>query len=471
MSVVSNKKIDKNLVELEIKVDAEAFENAVEKAFKKNSPKIQIPGFRKGKAPRAIVEKMYGKGCFYEDAVNDLYPVEYAAAVKEAGLDPVAHPEIEIVSIDDNGFVFKAKVTVKPEVEVSGYKGIEVKKTVEAVKDTDIADEIDRMRERNARLIDVEDRAAQNGDNTVIDFEGSVDGVAFEGGKGENYPLTLGSNQFIPGFEDQIVGHNIGDEFDVNVTFPTEYHAAELAGKDSVFKVKLKEIRVRELPVADDEFAKDVSEFNTLDELKADIKAKLTETRQKAADTDVENKLIDTVIDNMKADIPEVMFENAVDNMVADFEQRLTSQGMSLELYMQYTGFDKDSFRKQFEEQAQKQVKIRLALEKIVELENIVPTDEELEAEIAKLAESYGIEKEKVRALLPTEEIKKDIAVQKAIDLIKDSAVIKTSQSKTKKATAEAAVSDKKTDSATKKSASTPKKKTATKKAETEDAE
>ena len=482
MSLVSNKKTDTNLVELEIKVDAEAFELALQRAYKKNVGKIQVPGFRKGKAPRKIIEKMYGKECFYEDAVNDIYPIEYAAAVKEAGLDPVDHPDVEVVSLDENGLVFKAKVTVKPEVEVVDYKGIEVKKTVAAVNEDEITAEIDRLRDRNGRLVNVEDRAAANGDNTLIDFEGFVDGVAFEGGKGENYPLTLGSNQFIPGFEDQIVGHKAGEEFDVNVPFPAEYHVPELAGKDSVFKVKLNEIRVRELPEADDEFAKDVSEFDTLDELKADIKAKLTETKEKAADTDVENKLIDTVIANMKAEIPEVMYEHAVDNMVHDFEHRLASQGMTLELYMQYTGFTMADFRKQFEEQAQKQVKIRLALEKIVELENIAPTEEELNAEYENMAKTYSMDVEKVKELVPVEELSADIAVQKAIDLVKDSAVIKTTRSRAKKATteeaSEAPATTKKTTSTAakktttaKKTTSTAKKTTTAKKAKTEDAE
>ena len=482
MSLVSNKKTDTNLVELEIKVDAAAFEEALQRAYKKNVGKIQVPGFRKGKAPRKIIEKMYGKECFYEDAVNDIYPIEYAAAVKEAGIDPVDHPDVEVVSLDENGLVFKAKVVVKPEVEVKDYKGIEVKKTIAAVNDDEVTAEIDRLRDRNGRLVNVEDRAAANGDNTLIDFEGFVDGVAFEGGKGENYPLTLGSNQFIPGFEDQIVGHKVGEEFDVNVPFPTEYHVPELAGKDSVFKVKLNEIRVRELPEADDEFAKDVSEFDTLDELKADIKAKLTETKEKAADTDVENKLIDTVIANMKAEIPEVMFEHAVDNMVHDFEQRLASQGMTLELYLQYTGFTMADFRKQFEEQAQKQVKIRLALEKIVELENIAPTDEELDAEFENMAKTYSMDKEKVKELVPVEELSADIAVQKAIDLVKASASIKTTRSRAKKATTDEAetapktkkttsTAAKKTTSTAKKTTSTAKKTTTAKKAKTEDAE
>ena len=454
MSLVSSKKTDKNLVEMEIKVEPQDFSAAVERAYKKNVKKIQVPGFRKGKAPKWLIEQTYGKEFFYEDAVNDVYPTAYAEAVKEAGISPVDHPEVEMVSLDDNGLVFKAKVVVKPEVEVSDYKGIKVEKKVVPVTDADVDAEIDKRRERNGRLVNVEDRTAQNGDNVLIDFEGFVDDKAFEGGKGEKYPLTVGSNQFIPGFEDQIVGHAIGDEFDVKVPFPAEYHVPELAGKDSVFKVKLHEIRVRELPEADDEFAKDVSEFDTLDELKADIKTKMTETNAQAADTEVENKLIDTVIDNMKADIPEVMYEHATDDMVRDFEQRLASQGMNLKLYLQYTGMDMDALRKQFAEQAQKQVKIRLALEKIVELEKIEPTEEDYDKEFDRMAKAYQMEKDKIKELVPVEELKMDIAVQKAIDLIKDSAEIV--EEKAKKTTA------KKTTTA---------KKAPAKKAKTEDAE
>ncbi len=450
MSLVSSKKVETNKYELEVNVNAETFKDGIQKAYLKNVSKINVDGFRKGKAPKSIIEARYGKDFFYEEAVNLIYPDAYADAVKESGIEPVAHPEVEITSIDENGFSFKAIVIVKPEVEVTSYKGLKATKKSVTVTVSNINEELEKMRERNGRMVSVEDRAAANGDNTLIDFEGFTDGVAFEGGKGENYPLTLGSNQFIPGFEDQIVGHNIGEEFDVNVTFPAEYQAKELAGKPAVFKVKINEIRTRELPELDDEFAKDVSDFDTLDELKADIKAKLKEAKEKEATNDIENQLIDEVIKNMKADIPEVMYDNAVEGMVNDFAQRLQSQGMQLELYLQYMGMDINTFKKQFEEQAQKQVKIRLALEKIVELENITPTDEEIEAEFDKMADAYKMSKEQIKAIIPVEEFKKDIAVNKAIDLVKDSAVIekKTTRKTTAKKTT--AADEEKTEEAAK---------------------
>ena len=450
MSLVSSKKVETNKYELEVNVNAETFKDGIQKAYLKNVSKINVDGFRKGKAPRSIIEARYGKDFFYEEAVNLIYPDAYADAVKESGIEPVAHPEVEITSIDENGFSFKAIVIVKPEVEVTSYKGLKATKKSVTVTVSNINEELEKMRERNGRMVSVEDRAAANGDNTLIDFEGFTDGVAFEGGKGENYPLTLGSNQFIPGFEDQIVGHNIGEEFDVNVTFPAEYQAKELAGKPAVFKVKINEIRTRELPELDDEFAKDVSDFDTLDELKADIKAKLKEAKEKEATNDIENQLIDEVIKNMKADIPEVMYDNAVEGMVNDFAQRLQSQGMQLELYLQYMGMDINTFKKQFEEQAQKQVKIRLALEKIVELENITPTDEEIEAEFDKMADAYKMSKEQIKAIIPVEEFKKDVAVNKAIDLVKDSAVIekKTTRKTTAKKTT--AADEEKTEEAAK---------------------
>lgn len=438
MSLVSSKKVETNKYELEVNVNAEVFKDGIQKAYLKNVSKINVDGFRKGKAPRSIIEARYGKDFFYEEAVNLIYPDAYADAVKESGIEPVANPEVEITAIDENGFSFKAIVTVKPEVEVTSYKGLKATKKSVTVTAANINEELEKMRERNGRMVTVEDRAAKKGDNTLIDFEGFTDGVAFEGGKGENYPLTLGSNQFIPGFEDQIIGHNIGEEFDVNVTFPTEYQAKELAGKPAVFKVKINEIRTRELPELDDEFAKDVSDFDTLDELKADIKSKLKDAKEKEATNDIENQLIDEVIKNMKAEIPEVMYDNAVEGMVNDFAQRLQSQGMQLDLYLQYMGMDLVTFKKQFEEQAQKQVKIRLALEKIVELENITPSDDEIEAEFDKMAETYKMSKEQIKALIPIEEFKKDIAVNKAIDLVKDSAVIekKTTRKTTAKKTA-----------------------------------
>ena len=434
MGLVSANKVETNKYELSIQIDAAAFEAAVEKAYRKSVKKISVPGFRPGKAPRKIVEKMYGEGVFYEDAINDLYPSVLSEAVEEAKLELVDRPEVEVTKVDKaEGVALKAVCIVKPEVEISDYKGIKAEKTVKTVSDEDLDGELKKMADRNARVVSVEGRAAENGDITVIDFEGFVDDKAFEGGKAEGFELTLGSGQFIPGFEEQIVGHNTDDEFDVNVEFPKEYQAEELAGKPAVFKVKLHEIKTRELPAIDDEFAKDVSEFDTLEELKADISKKLQEQYDKAADTEVENQLIDAVIANMKAEIPEIMYENRVDESVREFEYRLQSQGMNLDLYLQYTGMELDSFRKTFREQAEKQVKIRLALEKIVELENIEPTAEEIEAEYNKMAENYKLEVEKVKSFVPEKDLAKDLAVNKAIDLIKESAVLSDKKPAAKK--------------------------------------
>ena len=435
MGLVSSNKVETNKYELIVTIDADAFEAAVEKAYRKSVKKISVPGFRPGKAPRKMIEKLYGEGVFFEDAVNDLYPSALASAVEEAKLELVDRPEVEITKIEKaDGVEFKATCIVKPEVEVSDYKGIKAEKTVKTVTDEDLNGELNKMADRNARVVSVEDRAAENGDITVIDFEGFVDGKAFDGGKAEGFSLTLGSGQFIPGFEDQVVGHNVEDEFDVNVEFPAEYQAEELAGKPAVFKVKLHEIKTRQLPAIDDEFVKDVSEFDTLDQLKEDITKKLQEQYDKSADTEVENQLIDAVIANMKAEIPEVMFENRVDESVREFEYRLQSQGMNLELYLQYTGMEMDAFRKTFREQAEKQVKIRLALEKIVELENIQPSAEEIAAEYDKMAENYKMEVEKIKGYIPEKDLVKDLAVNKAIDLIKDSAEIVEKKPAAKKA-------------------------------------
>ena len=424
MSLVSKTNTATNKYELEIKVSAEDFEKACQKVYLRRVKKIEIPGFRKGKAPRKTIEKLYGEGFFYEEAVNDIYPTAIQEAVTESGLEIVCPPEVDVADISkENGVTFKAVCTVKPEVTVKDYKGIKAAKEVKAVTDEDVNAEIDRMRDRNSRTITVEDRAAANGDTVVIDFEGFVDGVAFDGGKAEKFSLTLGSGQFIPGFEDQVVGHSTGDEFDVNVTFPEEYHAENLKGKPAVFKIKLHEITAKELPEADDEFAKDASEFDTLDELKADIRKKLEDANERAASTEFENKLIDTVIENMEGEIPTEMYEVRIDEMIRDFEYRLQSQGMSLDLYLQYTGMNRNSFRKTFEAQAQRQVKIRLALEKIVELENIVPTEEEVEQEYTRLAEGYKMDVERLKGLIPAADVTKDVAVNKASDMIRDSAV------------------------------------------------
>ncbi len=454
MSLKEFKKVDTNRYELEIVIDAGTFAEANRQAYEKNVKDINIPGFRKGKAPMSIIQKMYGEGVFYEDALNILYPDAVEGAIKEAKLKFVDDKiDFDMVSIGAEGVDFKVTVTVEPEVELGEYKGIKAEKAATDVTDAEVDEEISRLADRNARMISVEDRAATMGDTAVIDFEGFVDGVAFEGGKGESFSLGLGSGSFIPGFEEQVVGHNVGEEFDITVTFPEDYQADDLAGKEAVFKIKLHEIKVRELPEIDDEFAKDVSEFDTLDELKADLKAKALERKQKAADEQVENEIVDKIVEGMKAEIPEAMINNRVKQMVQDFAYRLQMQGMNIETYIQYTGTDMAEFEKTFRPQAEKQVKMRLALEKIVELENIVPTEEEINAQIDKMAESYGITAEQVKNAVPAEEIAKDIAVNKAVDLVKEAAVITEAKAKKPAAKKPAA------------------KKTATKKAEEKDAE
>lgn len=425
MGLNSSNKTAANTYELEISVDKDKFAEAVDKAFRKNAKRINVPGFRKGKAPRSIIEKLYGEGVFYEDAVNSLYPEAYESAVKEAGIEPVDRADVEVVKIGkEDGLVFKAKVTVKPEVEVGEYKGLKAVKKIYKTTDDDVEHELSHIRERNARIISVDDRAVQKGDIAVIDFEGFLDGVAFEGGKAEKHELEIGSESFIPGFEEQIVGHNIGEEFDINVTFPENYHSEKLAGKPVVFKIKLHEIKMRELPDLDDEFAKDVSEFDTLDEYKADIKKHIQEMKDNRSNSDVEDALIDQVISGMKAEIPEVMYEHAIDNMVNDFDYRLQMQGMNVKTYLQYAGMEMEDFRKTFREQAERQVKIRLALEKIAELEKFEATEEDIESECKNLAERYGVDADKVKKLLKEEDLKKDIVINKAIDFIRDNAVI-----------------------------------------------
>ena len=426
MNLVKSEKLENSKHELQFSVDAAAFNEAVDKAFKREGRKYSIPGFRKGKAPRHMIEKMYGADIFHYDAINDLFPEAYEAAVKETGIEPVDRPEVEVVSMSaEDGAVLKAVVTVKPEVKIGEYKGLEAVKTVKAVEDSAVDAEIDRMRERNARILTREGKA-ENGDITDIDFEGFVDGVAFEGGKAEHFSLTLGSGQFIPGFEDQIVGHSAGEEFDVNVKFPEEYQAAELAGKDATFKVKLHEVKYKELPAADDEFAKDVSEYDTLDELKASIRKNMEESNEKQAELEVENALVDKVIETLEGDIPPVMIENRIDEMVRDFEYRLSQQGLRLEDYIKYTGGDEAKFRESFKDQADKQVKIRLALEAVADAEGIVATEEDFENELSRIAGMYQMDVDKVRSLVPEKEVKRDLAVNKAIDFIKSNAKITT---------------------------------------------
>ena len=430
MKLVKNEKLEKSMVELQFSVDAETFRAAVDKAYKREGKKYNVPGFRKGKAPRAMIEKMYGADIFHYDAINDLFPENYEAAVKEAGLEVVGQPEVDVVSMSmDEGVVLKAVVPVKPEVTVGEYTGLKVTRKVTAVEDADVEAEITRMQERNGRMITREGKA-ENGDTADIDFEGFVDGVAFEGGKGEHYSLVLGSNSFIPGFEEQVVGHEAGEEFDVNVTFPEQYHAAELAGKPAVFKIKLHEVKYKELPALDDEFAKDVSEYDTLDELRASIRKEMEERNAKQADVQVENDLVDQVIATLEGEIPEAMYESRMDDMVRDFEYRLSQQGLKLEMYLQYMGQTLETFRASYKEQAEKQVKIRLALEAVAAKEKLEATDEDFNAEVKRIADQYKMEEEKVRELVDEKAVKADLAVNKAIDFIKEKAEITTEEVK-----------------------------------------
>ena len=425
MSLTKSEVIEKNRYELQISVDKATFDAAVTAVYRKQAKNISVPGFRKGKAPRSVIEKMYGTGVFFEDAINDLIPDAYTEAAKESGLEIVGQPEFDIVSIDENGLVLSAKVYVKPDVEIKDYCGIEVEKKVEAVTDEDVNKELEVIRERNSREIDVTDRAAELGDTTVIDFEGFCDGVAFEGGKGTDYALKLGSGSFIPGFEEQIVGKNIDEEFDVNVTFPEEYHAADLAGKPAVFKVKIHAITNVELPALDDDFAKDVSEFDTLDEYKADIKAKIEKRHETAAENAVEDKLVATLIERLEGDIPEAMYEAETENFVRDYDTRLRSQGLDLKTYFKYTGMTLDSLREQMRPQAERQVKARLALEKIAALENIEATEDDINEEYNNIATAYGIEIEQVKESIEADAIAADMKVKKALDFVKEKAVIK----------------------------------------------
>lgn len=426
MSLKATNNVETNKYELEIEISDEDFEAAIEKAYLKARKNIAMPGFRKGKAPRKLIEKEYGEQVFFEDAVNLLYAPVVNGAVEESGLELVTRPEVEVTEISkENGVKLKATCITKPEVEVKDYKGIEVEKVVNPVTDEDINKQLDALREKNVTVETVDDRAAENGDDVVIDFEGFKDDVAFEGGKAEDFTLSLGSGQFIPGFEDQIVGHNAGEDFDINVTFPDEYQVKELAGAPAVFKIKLKSISKKVMPELDDDMVKDSTEFDTVDEYKADVKKKLEEANEKHADSEVEAKIFDKVIENMTAEIPQVMFDNRVNEMISELEQRLAPQGISLDLYMQYTGQTIDTVKKAYAEQAEKQVKLRLALEKIAKLENIEVTEDELKAEFDKLAEAYKLDVDQIKQFIHDDDLKKDIAVGKAVDLIKDAAVIK----------------------------------------------
>ncbi len=425
MSLKNATKKENNRVELEIEVDAATFGAAVDAAYKKDVKKMSVPGFRKGKAPRALIEKEYGSGVFYETAMNDIYPSALDEAIKESGYKYVEDKvDLDVVSVGAEGLVFKATITVQPEVELKNYKGIKVEKPSVVVSDEDVDGELKRLQERNARMVSVEDRAAEMGDTVTFDFDGYVDGEAFDGGKAENYALELGSGQFIPGFEEQLVGAAVDAELDVNVTFPEDYHAKELAGKPAVFKCKVHKIEKKELPEVDDDLIKDGSDFDTVDDFKADAKKRLEEQRQKTAEDAVDEQLVDGLIAGMTADIPAAMIENAIDDRVQSFAYRMQSQGLSLDMYLQYTGMDQAAFRDGFREQAEKQVKVRLALEALAKLENIEVTDEDIDAEYAKMAEQYKMEVEQVKKAIPADALKEDLSVSKAMEWVKANAKI-----------------------------------------------
>ena len=430
MNLISCEKLEKSMVELQFSIDAETFKAAVNNAFKREGKKYAIPGFRKGKAPRHMIEKMYGSDIFHYDAVNDLFPEAYEAAVKEAKIDVVGRPDPEVVSMSEaDGVVLKVKVAVKPEVELGEYAGLTVTKEAKNVNEADVDAEVKRMQDRNGRLL-TREGAAENGDTVDIDFEGFVDGKAFEGGKAEHYSLVLGSGSFIPGFEDQLVGHSAGEEFDVNVKFPEKYGAAELAGKDATFKIKLHEVKYKELPALDDDFAKDVSEYDTLDELKDSIRNNIKTNLDKQAEQKVENDLMDQVIANMKADIPDAMVDSRIDELVQDFEYRISQQGLKLADYLKYMGMNIEQFRAQFKEQADKQVKMRLAMEAIVAKEGITASDEEFEEEVKRIADAYKMEADKVKSIVDAAAVKADLAINKAIDFVKEKANVVTAEPK-----------------------------------------
>jgi len=419
-------KLEKNMAKLTIEASAEEFDKAIEKAYQKNKGKMNVQGFRKGKAPRAILEKMYGVGAFYEDAANEIIPEAYEKAAIESGLDIVSRPDIDVVQVEKGkSFIFTAEVALKPEVTLGKYKGIVVEKKEAEVTEEEIIARIDKEREQNSRTITVDDRAVQKDDLTIIDFEGFVDGVAFEGGKGEGYSLTIGSHSFIDTFEDQLIGKNIGEEVEVNVTFPAEYQAAELAGKPALFKVKINEIKVKELPELDDDFAQDVSEFNTLDEYKESIKATIKESKENELKISKENEIVDLIIENATMDIPEAMITSQVNQMADEFAQRMQQQGLSIQQYFQFTGMDPQKFIESLNPQAVKRIQSRLVLEAIAKAENIEVSAEELDKELTDMASKYQMEADKLLELIgekEKEQIKADIAVQKAVDFVVEQA-------------------------------------------------
>ena len=420
-------KLEKNMAKLTIEVPAEEVTKALNTAYGKDKSKINVPGFRKGKAPRKLIEQMYGKGVFYEDAANEMIPNAYAKAVEECGEEIVSSPKIEVVQIEEGKpFIFTAEVALKPEVTLGEYKGVKVAKADTEVTDADVDKEINRERESNARTVNVEDRAVKDGDMTVIDFEGFVDGVAFEGGKGENYPLTIGSGSFIPGFEEALIGAELNKETEVNVTFPEDYHAEELKGKPAVFKCTVKEIKEKQLPELDDEFASEVSEFDTMEEYRADVKKNLADRKAVEAKNAKEEAAVDAVIANAQMEIPDAMVETQQRQMVQDFAQRIQSQGITMEQYMQYTGVTVEQLLEQVKPQALKRIQSRLVLEAVVKAENITVSEEDFDAEAAKMAEAYKMEADKVKELLGEEgkkQVMEDLAVSKAAEFVAENAV------------------------------------------------
>lgn len=425
MSLKSSNKTDVNTTELVISIDAAAFEAAVEKEYQRQKKNIQIKGFRKGKVSRKLAEREFGEGAFYEGAINSLLGPEIDAAVQETGLVLVDRPNVEVTSIDkETGVELKAVCVTKPEIEISDYKGIKAPKEVKEITDEDIEKQIEIIRKKNARIVSVDDRAAQMDDEVVIDFEGFFGDEAFEGGKGEDHPLRLGSGQFIPGFEDQIVGHNVGDEFDVNVTFPEDYQMTDYAGKEATFKCKLKSISYEELPEINDDLVKDATEFDTVAEYKDDIKTKLEEAAVSQADAAFENAVMTALIDKVDSPIPNCMYEQRIDALMRSFEQQLAQQGMDLKLYFQYTGMDMDSFRETYRDRAVSEVKLRLALEKIAELENLEATEEEINNGLSEIAAANNIDVDTVKRFIPLDEYTTDLKVQKAVELVKENAVV-----------------------------------------------
>ena len=419
---VQVEKLEKNMAKLTVEVSAEDFKAAIKKAFNKNKNRFAIPGFRKGKAPQAMIEKMYGEGVFYEDAADEAINASYAEAMKESGLDIVSRPEVTIEKIGkDEPFVYSALVAVKPEVTLGQYKGVEVEKADASVSAVDVEAELKKVQEQNARLLTVEDRGVEDGDQTVIDFEGFVDGKGFEGGKAEDYPLTIGSHSFIDTFEEQLIGKKIGEECEVNVTFPTEYHAADLAGKPATFKVTVKEIKVKELPELNDEFASEVSEFDTLDEYKKDVEKKLAEKKEIEANSKNEDAVVAKVVENATMEIPDKMIDAQAENMVQDMARRMQSQGLSLDMYLKYTGMTVEQMKEQARPDAEKRIRTRLVLEAVAKAENIQISDEKVDEEVAKMAEAYKMEVEKLKSYMSESDVKQmkeDLAVQQAVDLL-----------------------------------------------------